>query len=233
MHRNPEPHGTDSGPELIEKETETAELLSNNAYVSCLAGPLTRSQSSAWRLPVVGWRYHLLLADFFDPPTCRHASVPLCPRGSWKFPSGGGSGEHIVAVLLPVPSALLHTIPSRPSWGEKHTQTINMKLPFGRAGDDTVAPASESPSITDQEKNAGPVDETPAPFLTFRSFMLGAFVSIGGIIFGYDTGQISGFLDMKDYMQRFGQLNDKGEYYFSNVRSGLIVSLVSPHATAW
>ncbi|KAL1845611.1 hexose transporter hxt5 [Paecilomyces lecythidis] len=102
-----------------------------------------------------------------------------------------------------------------------------MKLPFGRAGDDTVAPASESPSITDQEKNAGPVDETPAPFLTFRSFMLGAFVSIGGIIFGYDTGQISGFLDMKDYMQRFGQLNDKGEYYFSNVRSGLIVSLLS------
>lgn len=55
--------------------------------------------------------------------------------------------------------------------------------------------------------------------------MLGAFVSIGGIIFGYDTGQISGFLEMSNFKQRYGQL-ENGEYTFSNVRSGLIVSMV-------
>ena len=81
--------------------------------------------------------------------------------------------------------------------------------------------------MTDQEKTAGPLEDSPVPFLTLRSFFLGAFVSVGGIIFGYDTGQISGFLDMKNYLQRFGQAKGDGTYYFSNVRSGLIVSLVS------
>jgi SP family sugar:H+ symporter-like MFS transporter len=32
------------------------------------------------------------------------------------------------------------------------------------------------------------------PRLTIRSFIMGVFVSMGGFIFGYDTGQISGFL---------------------------------------
>lgn len=50
---------------------------------------------------------------------------------------------------------------------------------------------------------------------------------IGGFIFGYDTGQISGFLEMKDFLRRFGQHHDNGVPYFSNVRSGLIVSLLS------
>lgn len=45
--------------------------------------------------------------------------------------------------------------------------------------------------------------------------------------FGYDTGQISGFLAMPDFLRRFGELNHKtGDYYFSNVRSGLIVAMV-------
>lgn len=57
--------------------------------------------------------------------------------------------------------------------------------------------------------------------------MLGAFVSIGGVIFGYDTGQISGFLEMRNFKQRFGQLKSDGTYRFNNVRSGLIVSMVS------
>jgi SP family sugar:H+ symporter-like MFS transporter len=45
--------------------------------------------------------------------------------------------------------------------------------------------------------------------------------------FGYDTGQISGFLEQPDFLRRFGQKNHLGEYYFSDVRSGLIVALVS------
>ena len=45
--------------------------------------------------------------------------------------------------------------------------------------------------------------------------------------FGYDTGQISGFLEMPDFLQRFGQQHADGTYYFSNVRSGLIVAMLS------
>ncbi|OJJ51905.1 hypothetical protein ASPSYDRAFT_96064 [Aspergillus sydowii CBS 593.65] len=57
--------------------------------------------------------------------------------------------------------------------------------------------------------------------------LLGAFVSIGGIIRGYDTGQISGFLEMDDFKRRFGQLQPDGTYTFNDVRSGLIVPLLS------
>ena len=40
------------------------------------------------------------------------------------------------------------------------------------------------------------------------------------------AGQISGFLAMNNFLQRFGQLQADGKYAFSNVRSGLIVGLV-------
>ena len=32
---------------------------------------------------------------------------------------------------------------------------------------------------------------------------------------------------MPDFLERFGQRRDNGEYYFSNVRSGLIVAMLS------
>lgn len=50
---------------------------------------------------------------------------------------------------------------------------------------------------------------------------------MGGFIFGYDTGQISGFLEMPDFRERFGLRHADGTFYFSNVRAGLIVALVS------
>lgn len=80
--------------------------------------------------------------------------------------------------------------------------------------------------MSDREKIAGPYDDVSIPFLTWRSLALGAFASIGGMVFGYDTGQISGFQAMNNYLYLFGQRHADGHYAFSNVRSGLIVGLV-------
>ena len=67
--------------------------------------------------------------------------------------------------------------------------------------------------------------DTKVPFLTWRSVLMGVFVSMGGFIFGYDTGQISGFLQMDDFLYMFGTWNGT-KYEFTNVRSGLITGLV-------
>ena len=77
-------------------------------------------------------------------------------------------------------------------------------------------------------KHASEFDFSPLPRITLQSFYMGILVSMGGFIFGYDTGEISGFLAMPDFLQRFGQRNHAtGEYHFSNVRSGLIVAMLS------
>ncbi|KAI9371715.1 general substrate transporter [Aspergillus egyptiacus] len=73
----------------------------------------------------------------------------------------------------------------------------------------------------------GDLVDTPIPLLTWRSFLMGIFVSMGGFCFGYDTGQISGFLEMEDFLRRYGELGADGTYSFSNARSGLIVALLS------
>jgi SP family sugar:H+ symporter-like MFS transporter len=101
---------------------------------------------------------------------------------------------------------------------------LSAYLPHNRFDADQSR-TSHSSDLTDREKQDGYTD-SPVPFVTWRSLALGAFVSIGGIIFGYDTGQISGFLEMENFQRRFGQLQDDGSYKFSNVRSGLIVSMV-------
>lgn len=70
------------------------------------------------------------------------------------------------------------------------------------------------------------LDDSPVTYLTWRSFILGIVVSMGGFIFGYSTGQIAGFTTMDDFKRRFAQRQADGTYAFSNVRNGLIVGLV-------
>lgn len=87
-------------------------------------------------------------------------------------------------------------------------------------------PPRESVSTVEREKGHGEVVDTPIPLLTVRSFIMGIFVSMGGFLFGYDTGQISGFLAMKNFLRRYGEPGPNGQYHFSNARAGLIVGLV-------
>ncbi|THC97219.1 hypothetical protein EYZ11_003328 [Aspergillus tanneri] len=89
-----------------------------------------------------------------------------------------------------------------------------------------TVPEQQLPLSIPGTETEGVVD-THIPLLTWRSFIMGVFVSMGGFLFGYDTGQISGFLEMKDFLRRYGELRSDGTYYFSNARSGLIVALLS------
>lgn len=51
--------------------------------------------------------------------------------------------------------------------------------------------------------------------------------SIGGFLFGYDTGQISGLLLFKDFNERFGQTQPDGSVELDPIIESLVVSLMS------
>ncbi|KAA8622973.1 AraJ Arabinose efflux permease [Pyrenophora tritici-repentis] len=60
-----------------------------------------------------------------------------------------------------------------------------------------------------------------------EAIMLGVITSIGGFLFGYDTGQISGMLIFPDFIRRFGQVQANGEIAFDPTIQSLLVSLMS------
>ncbi|OGM47801.1 MFS monosaccharide transporter [Aspergillus bombycis] len=103
------------------------------------------------------------------------------------------------------------------------------KLKIPRANADRPFKDEVDPRPSDAVLNDGDdgLVDTKVPFLTLWSFSMCIVISMGGFLFGYDTGQISGFLEMEDFLQRYGEQRADGTYYFSNVRSGLIVALLS------
>ncbi|GJC88462.1 hexose transporter-like protein [Colletotrichum tofieldiae] len=69
------------------------------------------------------------------------------------------------------------------------------------------------------------VDIVAEQKVTFAACFLGLVASIGGFMFGYVSGQISGFFLMEDFMERFGEPQN-GTYIFSAARQGTIVGLL-------
>ena len=71
-----------------------------------------------------------------------------------------------------------------------------------------------------------PIDLPQKPLSAYSTVaILCLMIAFGGFIFGWDTGTISGFVNLSDFIRRFGQKNDEGTYYLSKVRMGLIVSI--------
>ncbi|KAF2002753.1 hypothetical protein P154DRAFT_544397 [Amniculicola lignicola CBS 123094] len=91
------------------------------------------------------------------------------------------------------------------------------------------APTSKNLSNEDPEKRPVEFHTKNSDRFRPRILVMGVLVSMGGFIFGYDTGQISGFLEMPDFLRRFSDSRDPetGELKFSNGRSGTIVALLS------
>lgn len=74
------------------------------------------------------------------------------------------------------------------------------------------------------EENASAIPQKKASEYIFISALC-VLVAFGGFVFGFDTGTISGFVNMSDFLQRFGQTNAEGVHYLSKTRTGLIVSI--------
>jgi SP family sugar:H+ symporter-like MFS transporter len=83
----------------------------------------------------------------------------------------------------------------------------------------TATPADTPPRGNSDVVQAADLAPGKVPAI---AVVLGAVASIGGFMFGYESGQISGFLEMSDFKNRFGE---NGE--FSAVRSGAIVGLLA------
>ncbi len=106
------------------------------------------------------------------------------------------------------------------------TKMFQKKSPQPGRQDSIRSSFTATGDTADIETEKGPFDdESKVPFLTARTFFMAVLVSFGGLCFGFDTGQISGFIEMDNFLKRFA--DQKNPLAFSNVRSGLIVGMVS------
>ncbi|PMB64797.1 putative glucose transporter rco-3 [Beauveria bassiana] len=60
-----------------------------------------------------------------------------------------------------------------------------------------------------------------------EAILLGATTSIGGLLFGYDIGQISGLLLFEDFKRRFANHLNDGSFEWGLIWQSVLVSLMS------
>ncbi|CAF1249660.1 unnamed protein product [Rotaria sp. Silwood1] len=59
------------------------------------------------------------------------------------------------------------------------------------------------------------------------AIVVSAFAAFGGFLYGYDTGTISGIIDMNYFLQTFGTRQSSGTYQLTSQDKSLIVSILS------
>ncbi|QPG74638.1 hypothetical protein FOA43_001970 [Brettanomyces nanus] len=79
-------------------------------------------------------------------------------------------------------------------------------------------------------KDASTTKDSQAPVEVRGSYLaltaITFLISFGAFIYGWDSGTISGIVNTPDYLQRFGEWSKSDQdYYLSEVRMGLIVSI--------
>uniref|UniRef100_A0A060TDA9 ARAD1B23166p n=1 Tax=Blastobotrys adeninivorans TaxID=409370 RepID=A0A060TDA9_BLAAD len=84
-----------------------------------------------------------------------------------------------------------------------------------------------TPPNEQQESKDEGITLPPAKASYLLVTMLCCFLAMGGFVFGYDTGTISGYINMPQFLEKFGSQHDDGTYYLSKVRSGLLVGIFS------
>ncbi|GMM55713.1 alpha-glucoside permease [Maudiozyma humilis] len=106
--------------------------------------------------------------------------------------------------------------------------------PIPSASDSNSVLTAESNKVDDDMKLEGQDDENAPQAIEIPIKPASAYITIsifcvmigfGGFIAGWDTGTIGGFLAHPDFLQRFGSKHHDGTPYFSNVRTGLVVSI--------
>lgn len=59
------------------------------------------------------------------------------------------------------------------------------------------------------------------------AIIVSTFAAFGGLLYGYDTGTISGIIDMNYFIKTFGQRQSDGTYYLPSQDKSLVVSILS------
>ncbi|KAI1343655.1 general substrate transporter [Xylariaceae sp. FL0016] len=108
---------------------------------------------------------------------------------------------------------------------KKQTDQLE-KAPTPGNGESSAAAGGVTSEKPQQQTATPPATAAAEQSITFLACFLGLVASIGGFMFGYVSGQISGYFNMPDYAQRFGQLGSDGDYTFGAARQGTIVGLL-------
>lgn len=88
------------------------------------------------------------------------------------------------------------------------------------------APASGSSTPPHGHNEKTTDGATPVKVVNFRVIIMGLLVSLGGFIFGWEGGAISGYTQMNNFRGRFGDTIDDGTLKLGNVRQGLMVGML-------
>ncbi|KAF8603793.1 general substrate transporter [Ceratobasidium sp. AG-I] len=65
------------------------------------------------------------------------------------------------------------------------------------------------------------------PKSKFAGILMTAFAAFGGILYGYDTGVISGIKEMEDWLKTFGNETATSTYAITTTQESLVVSILS------